>query len=612
MSKAKTRLVVAAIDFGSHGSGYAFSFRHQFDANPIDVSSPMWSPESGGDSVYKTPSAMLLDSNKNLVAFGHDAEDRYSVICEENEQNAWYYLKGFKMKLYRAVLEEKDIRKDFEMTDINGKAISAKLVIKLAIQYLRKHLLDQFEERNIGVKANDIEWVITVPAIWNDACKQFMRDAAEEAGIHGDMFSIVYEPEAASVYARLLPVEKLLGKNKTTILKTFDPGTKFIVVDAGGGTVDISTQEVAPNGELKIIHKVCGGSWGGEMVNEKYRIVLTKLVGGPVLKQFKREQGADYNEMMRDFERKKKTYKLNSTETVNTRFPVSLKDLIADSVDSSIDSVINESTFKDKISTKRDKMFIKPDLFQTFFKESCDLTVEEIRSVLNHPRCEDVSAIMMVGGFSESDVLQDAVKKAFPELEVFVPVDGGLSVLKGAVIYGHNPNIVASRVCNYTYGVSLSVPFKTGVHPESKRYTWDKEDWCRHVFHICFTADEDVKVGDIRQIELNDTFVTADSQCRRTHPLRAEIYISDKPDPKFVTEEGCQKHAVIHVKPSGGQWPEQVFGWVELKVAGTEMIGTYVNATTKERTSTKFEFLPSGYKFTKGEKKRLFDPAASE
>lgn len=66
------------------------------------------------------------------------------------------------------------------MKDINGKSISAKLVIKLAIQYLRKHLLDQFEERNIGVDANDIEWVITVPAIWNDACKQFMRDAAEE------------------------------------------------------------------------------------------------------------------------------------------------------------------------------------------------------------------------------------------------------------------------------------------------------------------------------------------------------------------------------------------------------------------------------------------------
>ncbi|CAG2184709.1 unnamed protein product [Mytilus edulis] len=333
------------------------------------------------------------------------------------------------------------------MSEINGKAISAKLVIKLAIQFLRTHLLDQFKQRNIGVNPDEIKWIITVPAIWNDACKQFMRDAAEEAGIHGDMFSIVYEPEAASVYARLLPVESFAGRNKTTILRTFDPGTKFIVVDAGGN-VELWTFLLKSCSELKfeIIHKVGGGSWGGEIVNENYRIVLTKLVGGPVLQQFKREQGADYNEMMRDFERKKKTYKLGS-ETVIIRFPVSLKDLTTDSMNCSIDSLINESTFK------------------------------------------------------ESDVLQDAVRKAFPKLEVFVPVDGGLSVLKGAVIYGHNPNIVASRVCNYTYGISLSVPFKNRVHPESKRYSWDNEEWCREKFHVCFKADSVVTIGTINKLK---------------------------------------------------------------------------------------------------------------
>jgi hypothetical protein len=32
----------------------------------------------------------------------------------------------------------------------------------------------------------------------------------------------------------LLPVDRFVGENKTTILKTFDPGKKFIVVDAGG------------------------------------------------------------------------------------------------------------------------------------------------------------------------------------------------------------------------------------------------------------------------------------------------------------------------------------------------------------------------------------------
>jgi hypothetical protein len=53
---------------------------------------------------------MLLDSQKKLVAFGHDAEDRYSQICKVNQQNAWYYLKGFKMQLYKAVLDRKGMK----------------------------------------------------------------------------------------------------------------------------------------------------------------------------------------------------------------------------------------------------------------------------------------------------------------------------------------------------------------------------------------------------------------------------------------------------------------------------------------------------------------------
>lgn len=97
-------LVVVAIDFGSHGSGYAFSFRYEFAANPINVNTPYWSAESGGDITYKAPSSILLNSKKKFVAFGHDAEDQYSIICENNEQNSWYYLKEFKMKLYEAVV----------------------------------------------------------------------------------------------------------------------------------------------------------------------------------------------------------------------------------------------------------------------------------------------------------------------------------------------------------------------------------------------------------------------------------------------------------------------------------------------------------------------------
>lgn len=101
------KLVVAAIDLGSHGSGYAYSFMHDFEANPINVFSPLWAPDGGGESTIKTPSAMVLDSKKKFVAFGHEAEDKYTTICENNDQNSWYYLHGFKMKLYKAVRDKK-------------------------------------------------------------------------------------------------------------------------------------------------------------------------------------------------------------------------------------------------------------------------------------------------------------------------------------------------------------------------------------------------------------------------------------------------------------------------------------------------------------------------
>lgn len=47
----------------------------------------------------------------------------------------------------------------------------------------------------------------------------------------------MYEPEAASIYMRLIPVNKFVGENKTTILRSFNPGRKVIVVDAGGNII---------------------------------------------------------------------------------------------------------------------------------------------------------------------------------------------------------------------------------------------------------------------------------------------------------------------------------------------------------------------------------------
>lgn len=49
-----------------------------------------------------------------------------------------------------------------------------------AIKFFRDHLHDTLEKRGTGVRETNIQWVLTVPAIWDDDAKQFMREATEK------------------------------------------------------------------------------------------------------------------------------------------------------------------------------------------------------------------------------------------------------------------------------------------------------------------------------------------------------------------------------------------------------------------------------------------------
>ncbi|KAH3834058.1 hypothetical protein DPMN_107376 [Dreissena polymorpha] len=82
----------------------------------------------------------------------------------------------------------------------------------------------------VGLKPGDIHWVLTVPAIWNDSAKHFMRLAAEQAGMSSDKLTLALEPEAASLYCRHLPVQR----EGESSLSSFRVGKKYLVLDAGG------------------------------------------------------------------------------------------------------------------------------------------------------------------------------------------------------------------------------------------------------------------------------------------------------------------------------------------------------------------------------------------
>lgn len=62
----------------------------------------------------------------------------------------------------------------------NGKKLEALAVFSHSIGYLKDKAIEVIREvtGDDGYNALDIQWVLTVPAIWKPAAKQFMREAA--------------------------------------------------------------------------------------------------------------------------------------------------------------------------------------------------------------------------------------------------------------------------------------------------------------------------------------------------------------------------------------------------------------------------------------------------
>lgn len=56
-------------------------------------------------------------------------------------------------------------------------------VFSESIKYLKDHFLKTLTERGSILKEKDIKFVLTVPAIWSDRSKKFMRDAADKVWI---------------------------------------------------------------------------------------------------------------------------------------------------------------------------------------------------------------------------------------------------------------------------------------------------------------------------------------------------------------------------------------------------------------------------------------------
>lgn len=565
-SAKKSKILVAAIDFGTTFSGYAFSFRTDYENDPMKISiNQQWTAGSRSLISLKAPTVVLLDKDKNFFAFGYDAEDKYSELALDEEHHDYYYFRRFKMLLH----ETKHLTRKTMVKDDNGREHQALDIFSMVIKYLKGHLLSTLETRGTGLDNNDIHWVLTVPAIWTEAAKQFMREAAEKAGINGEQLSICLEPEAASLYCQHVPTEKLKDKDgKGAEFTSSGKGTKYMVIDLGGGTADITCHQKDAEGRLRELQKASGGSWGGTRVDEVFNQLLIKIVGASHFRNFQNKNKADALDLLREMETKKRAIGTDTEGKVTLKVPVSLVQTFEKETGEDIKDVIKQMAYAGKMTWVGDKLRMDADVFRGFFVEPKNQLLNHLRSLLSKSELKDVTTLLMVGGFSESPIMQSAIKEAFPGKKVIVPDEAGLAVLKGAVLFGHQPQTISVRISKYTYGINISPPYKAGEHSPTRRVNIDGVDRVKDVFKKYIEAEQSLKVGEA----VSGRHVTIK---KRQKEMLLKIFASEDKCPRYVTDDGCEYLGKVVI-----QLPEveeklkvdvkMIFGETELMVEANE------------------------------------------
>jgi len=100
------------------------------------------------------------------------------------------------------------------------------------------------------------------------------------------------EPEAASIFCRKLRLSQVQGdlKDDLTVEETLTIGNQYMVVDCGGGTVDVTIHEVLSGGGLKEVEAASGDALGSVAVDKQFENLLRKIFGFKFIDTFQRKR----------------------------------------------------------------------------------------------------------------------------------------------------------------------------------------------------------------------------------------------------------------------------------------------------------------------------------
>uniref|UniRef100_A0A8C6UPR8 Uncharacterized protein n=1 Tax=Neogobius melanostomus TaxID=47308 RepID=A0A8C6UPR8_9GOBI len=573
-----SRSCIIAIDFGTAYSGYAFCL----SVNQQEVQHvKRWGRRASADTA-KTPTCILFDENQEFMEFGYKARDKYYEICKNT--NTYFYFKDFKMELYK-----QKITKDLMIKDVNKKSMSAMKVFSAALHFLKEDALKTLDKeiQDLDLDLLDFTWVLTVPAIWDIPARQFMREAAEAPKpLHDQKMDCTFS-EAASIRCKQLESEDFM-MNEVPVKINLCPGTQYIVVDCGGGTIDITVHEVLEGGGLKELHKASGNNKGGRLVDRKFTRCMREFFCDGLWEEYESDHPREAQEFMEDF------IIFRQNDHANVRrldFYKEFKNIVQqrqsrnEKLFNPMEGLTFHWTKQPNSESYSAKLEISEQRKTSFFRETLIHVTDCLHEIISeHP---DIRYILLVGGLSSSHILREHVKREFSDqAEVMCPKIPQEVILRGAVMFGRDPSEIRSRKSAFTYGVGTSRKFDPSVHKEEKRFT-TKEGvvLCTDLFKKFVGINEDVEWNQTKEYEFGPIE-------RDQKSMRLSFYRTERENVTYVDEWGVDdiKASCVMDMPDISKGLnrkvklEVFFGSTEIKAKATDL-------ESKNTSSVKMDFI---------------------
>ncbi len=371
-----------------------------------------------------------------------------------------------------------------------------------------------------------------------------------------EKLSLALEPESAAI------------KCMKTILTSQNDGggpnpvENYLIVDCGGGTVDIATHGII-GGHVHELAISAGNMSGGTTINERFRQFLSQFVDDPDFIRYFSESECD------ETERSRRMSEIN--KIVYTTFE---DQKVCFGTQGNEDSFVVEFAFafardfsklmeKKAASLNDTNVQIEDDgsrmrLYPTQMAKFFEPTVHEISKVIcghidTSELASTIDTIFWVGGFGGCQYLRNQLEKNIDskfgrgKIQYSCPSEPQLAIVRGALAFRCDPSVIQRRKADATYGIGCRIPFDKSKH--RKDYCVDDDDnssekWCKNIFSTFIERDDSICT--------NEVFVTdysPRSQSQKTSQLT--FYSAPHANVMYTTDRDVTKIAKMDINIAG-------------------------------------------------------------